>query len=157
MWRRRGLSHYVRSHVIQRRCTIFGVCWCSVYNTFGNKWLIKRMKMCPHLVFRVYLLFLKIKFIWTSKKEFDSITHDKVLDKVWFLGIRGSLWLWFKSYLCNRKCSVSLSANVFTVFSVFCLECPSFGPLALSDLHQWSSWCNLPHSSFDSCQWYQMS
>ena len=36
------------------------------------------------------------------RKAFDSVPHDELLFKLWSLGITGSLWFWFRSYLRNR-------------------------------------------------------
>ena len=46
------------------------------------------------LVFSLYLDF---------KKDFDSVDHDILLDKLLHYGIRGDPYCWFKSYLTNRK------------------------------------------------------
>ena len=40
-------------------------------------------------------------------KAFDSLEHDAILLKLEKYGIRGSCLTWFKSYLCDRKLSVS--------------------------------------------------
>ncbi len=32
-------------------------------------------------------------------KVFDSVSHNKLLYKLWMLGITSPLWQWFKSYL----------------------------------------------------------
>ena len=37
------------------------------------------------------------------KKTFDSVLHNKLLSKLWSLGIRGNLWNWFKAYLGSRQ------------------------------------------------------
>ena len=36
------------------------------------------------------------------KKAFDSVPHQELLLKLWKIGIVGSLWRWFREYLCNR-------------------------------------------------------
>ena len=36
------------------------------------------------------------------RKAFDSVPHNQLLVKLWNIGITGTLWKWFKSYLCNR-------------------------------------------------------
>ena len=36
------------------------------------------------------------------KKAFDSVPHNELLLKPWKLGITGSLWRWFQSYLKGR-------------------------------------------------------
>ena len=35
-------------------------------------------------------------------KAFDSVPHGELLFKLWRIGITGSLWSWFKSYLMDR-------------------------------------------------------
>ncbi len=35
-------------------------------------------------------------------KAFDSVSHNKLLYKLWMLGITGPLWQWFRSYLEYR-------------------------------------------------------
>ena len=41
-------------------------------------------------------------------KAFDSIPHDKLLLKLWSVGICGNLWFWFKGYLSSRRQCVSV-------------------------------------------------
>ena len=45
------------------------------------------------------------------RKAFDSIPHDRLLDKLWSLGICGSLWRWLQFYLCNRRQCVSINGS----------------------------------------------
>ena len=35
-------------------------------------------------------------------KAFDSVSHSILLRKLWYFGITGILWTWFKDYLSNR-------------------------------------------------------
>ena len=37
------------------------------------------------------------------KKTFDTVPHNKLLYKLWMLGITCPLWHWFKNYLFNRN------------------------------------------------------
>ena len=43
------------------------------------------------------------------RKAFDSVLHNQLLVKLWNIGITGTLWKWFKSYLCNRVQCVSIN------------------------------------------------
>ena len=43
------------------------------------------------------------------RKAFDSVPHNQLLVKLWNIGITGTLWKWFKSYLCNRVQCVSIN------------------------------------------------
>ena len=36
-------------------------------------------------------------------KAFDTVSHAKLLSKLWDAGIIGSLWSFFKAYLSNRQ------------------------------------------------------
>ena len=45
-------------------------------------------------------------------KAFDTVSHDILLSKLWHFGISGSLWAWFKNYLCNRYQRVSINSNL---------------------------------------------
>jgi len=36
------------------------------------------------------------------RKVFDSVSHSKLLLKLWNIGITDKLWKWFKSYLSDR-------------------------------------------------------
>ena len=37
------------------------------------------------------------------RKAFDSVPHNELLLKLWNIGISGSLWKWFRSYLNKRS------------------------------------------------------
>ena len=43
------------------------------------------------------------------RKAFDSVPHNELLFKLKSLGISGTLWLWFKSYLFNRRQCVKIN------------------------------------------------
>ena len=45
------------------------------------------------------------------KKAFDTFNHGILLKKLEHYGLRGSLLLWFESYLSNRKQHVSFNGN----------------------------------------------
>ena len=45
------------------------------------------------------------------RKAFDTIPHDKLLSKLWNIGITGKLWLFFKAYLTNRRQCVVLEGH----------------------------------------------
>ena len=45
------------------------------------------------------------------RKAFDTILNDRLLDKLWSLGICGSLWRWLQFYLCNRQQCVSINRS----------------------------------------------
>ena len=42
------------------------------------------------------------------RKAFDSVPHDRILNSIWRIGIRGSLLHWLEDYLINRKQRVVL-------------------------------------------------
>ena len=46
------------------------------------------------------------------RKAFDTVPHDKLLAKLWSMGITGRLWLWFKAYLSSRHQSVSINGHL---------------------------------------------
>ena len=50
-------------------------------------------------------------------KAFDSVPHNELLIKLWNMGITGTLWRWFASYLSNRSQCVSVN----NCLSSFCL------------------------------------
>jgi hypothetical protein len=45
-------------------------------------------------------------------KVFDSVSHDMLLNKLHYYGIRGICHHWFKSYLTNRKQRVNMSSQI---------------------------------------------
>ena len=46
------------------------------------------------------------------RKAFDSVPHDKLLMKLWNMGISGDLWMWFRSYLNGRQQVVSINNHL---------------------------------------------
>ena len=46
-------------------------------------------------------------------KAFDSVSHNKLLYKLWMLGITGPLWQWFRSYLEDRHHFVEVENNQY--------------------------------------------
>ena len=45
------------------------------------------------------------------RKAFDSVSHCKLLNKLWSVRIRGNLWCWFRAYLNNRYQYVRINNN----------------------------------------------
>ena len=43
------------------------------------------------------------------RKAFDSVPHNKLLVKLWHLGITSNLWNWFRAYLTHRSQYVSIN------------------------------------------------
>ena len=66
-----------------------------------NKFIIKgREDHC-----QVDSLYLDIR------KAFDTIPHNKLLTKVWSIGVINNLWLFFKAYLTNRRQCVEIEGH----------------------------------------------
>ena len=54
------------------------------------------------------------------RKDFDSVCHDKLLLKLWTIGLTGQLWGWFKCYLPSRYqfvCINNCQSSVLPVLS----------------------------------------
>ena len=47
-------------------------------------------------------LFVGILFV-DFTKAFDTVSHNILLQKLNYLGIRGDIWLWLKNYLIKRR------------------------------------------------------
>ena len=43
------------------------------------------------------------------RKAFDSVPHNELLIKLWNMGVTGSIWRWFGSYLSDRTQCVSVN------------------------------------------------
>ena len=56
------------------------------------------------------------------KKAFDSVPHNKLLLKLWNIGITGNLqlWLWFKAYLTSRNQVISVNMAFPDSLPVLC-------------------------------------
>ena len=52
------------------------------------------------------------------KKAFDTVRHDILLEKLWKVGIRGCLWMWFKEYLSGRQQCVAINDSLSNIFEV---------------------------------------
>ena len=52
------------------------------------------------------------------RKAFDRVPHDKLLTKLWSIGITGNLWSWFKAYLSNRQQCVTINGALSDSFPV---------------------------------------
>lgn len=50
------------------------------------------------------------------EKAFDSVNHDRLIQKLESFGVMGSLLNWFSSYLNNRTLSVRINDSVFYPF-----------------------------------------
>ena len=46
------------------------------------------------------------------RKAFDSASRNELLVKLWNIGITGTLWKWFESYLSNRSQCVSINNSL---------------------------------------------
>ena len=52
------------------------------------------------------------------KKAFDMVNHDKLLKKMYNIGIRGISFDWFCSYLCNRQQKVKIGCTYSSLLSI---------------------------------------
>ena len=53
-------------------------------------------------------------------KAFDTLNHDILLKKLYKYGIRGNSYLWFNSYLSNRKQYVNYNGTTSSVSNIIC-------------------------------------
>lgn len=52
------------------------------------------------------------------KKAFDSVNHSILLNKLYVIGLRGSILYWLKSYLTDRESAVRIKGNLSDSFVV---------------------------------------
>ena len=52
------------------------------------------------------------------KKAFDSVSHVKLLEKLWAFGITDNVWHWIRAYLTNRVQCVSIHSAVLYLLPV---------------------------------------
>ena len=52
-------------------------------------------------------------------KAFDTVSHSILLNKLWSIGIAGTLWSWFKDYLSNCYQKVIILLTTLTL--IHCL------------------------------------
>ena len=45
------------------------------------------------------------------RKAFDTVSHSKLLFKLWSSGISGDLWMWFRAYLLDRQQYVTINGQ----------------------------------------------
>ena len=51
---------------------------------------------------------------------FDTINHDILINRLYYLGISDAPLLWFKSYLSNRSSSVHIGESLTSPIPVTC-------------------------------------
>ena len=81
-------------------------------------------------------------------KAFNTVSHSILLNKLWSIGITGTLWSWFKEYLSNRYQKVIIN-NSFSDSLPVVSGVPQgsiLGPLFLVYINDMSSYIN--HSQF---------
>ena len=54
------------------------------------------------------------------KKAFDTVDHDILIDKLKFYGVDGTVILWFKSYLSDRKQCTKLFGIKSSYLDIIC-------------------------------------
>lgn len=52
------------------------------------------------------------------RKAFDSVPHQELLWKLWYMGITGPLWFWFRNYLTEREHFVSIDGKASELLPV---------------------------------------
>ena len=66
----------------------------------------------PHQYSDTDIIFLDFK------KAFDQVPHEELLIKLWNMGVTGSLWSWFCSYLSQRLQAVCIDGAVSSFLPV---------------------------------------
>ena len=56
-------------------------------------------------------------------KTFDTVSHAKLLSKLWDAGIIDNLWSFFKAYLSNRQQCVVVANNKSNWYSALQVGC----------------------------------
>jgi len=74
----------------------------------SNKSTLQQLLIYSHqlITSKVEIDAIQIDF----RKAFDSVPFDELLTKLWSMGITGTLWKWFKSYLHNRIQCISVNS-----------------------------------------------
>ena len=92
------------------------------------------------------------------KKAFDSVSHSKLLEKLWVFGITGGVWRWIRAYLMGRVQFVSINGATSDQFHQVSLRAVSSfydlpDNIMLSKVLMFADdvKCVLPVSGLDDC------
>ena len=69
-------------------------------------------------------------------KAFDTVNHNILLQKLQYYGVRGLPYLWFKSYLTDRKQCVSIGDSLSDVEYIKCPTGQYTGSLIVSTIYK---------------------